>query len=608
MAAAHHGLAAIGGGLPAVLVAGSALIAFGARAGTSILPPQVGWAKRAAAGVTVALGVLEASARILGAAGRFRASALLFLLLGLAVLALFAPRRRWAREPEPPPVGDRRVVWLAAAACAVVGGVAVGLALVAARLLPVWAWDAVGYHFPFVNFLVQSGSASAVPARLAYLGTYPHNAEYLFAVLRAFLSDDRWLDACQIPFAILGAGATALIARRWDASAPAALGAGAAWLAAPAVFLQMPCGYVDVCVAAFLLLAVFWILEAPEPPAIVLAGISLGLLLGSKPSAPVPAAILCGWWIWRSAPRVRWLVPGLAAAALLGLPDFLRTYARFGNPWWPIALDLGPVHLPGPATRAELLAAGAHAARLSGPLWWRVIRSWSALRAPAAFDMRFGGLGAATVLFGFPGAFWALRSRPSAAIALLAGAAGPDPATPRFVLALPALCLALAAAAGSRVRPAVLAGLLGGVAVLGAFDLAYSAPALTGDGPPLRSYLHMTDEQRLRALGPDGSPGRWIDLRRSLAPGESIAFDRHFDLSYLLWRRDLGDRVLFVPDTSSVAGVQQTIAAEHVRFLIAGDRSPGGMLARGRGYRLLFTCTAEPCAVYDTSSPPSPSR
>jgi len=384
--------------------------------------------RRMLAATTLVLGLLELSSRSLAAMGRFRATWLLAVLGIAAVTAELILRRRRAtgRSGRTP---DHNPCWLAATPAIIVGAVAVVLALFAARELPVWAWDAVGYHLPFVNYLVQSGSSAAVPGGLPYVGTYPHGAEMLHAVLRLALPDDTWLDAAQVPFGVIGAAATVGIARCWGAPPAGALVAGAAWLSIPAVFLQLPSGYVDVCMASFLLLSVYWILDAPSPVAISLAGISLGLLLASKPSAPLPVALLGGWLGVRSATRRLWLAASLTIVAVLGLPDYLTNLSRFGNPWWPISLHLGPLHLPGRVTRAELLAAGAHAPRITGSLWSRVLRSWSALRAPPSFDMRIGGLGAATVLLGVPGTLWRLPARPAAMVALLASLAGPDPAS-----------------------------------------------------------------------------------------------------------------------------------------------------------------------------------
>jgi hypothetical protein len=567
-----------------------------------------GRAARTVASTTCALALGVGAARTLAAFGHLRLAQLL-TALGAVAVAAFLDRRRGAARPPGMGVGSLlRSLDVSTALVLVVAGAAVVVAAAAARLLPIWAWDAAGYHLPFVNLVVQSGSAATVPDGLTYVSAYPHNAEYLFALLRLGLPDDTWLDGAQILFGVVGAGVTAAMAKRWGATAPTALAAGALWLTLPAVFLQMPTGYIDVCVAAFFLLAAYWVAAAPTPAGIVMAGLALGLLLGSKPSAPAPVACLSVILTIRAlrARQGRWLLAAFGALAVLGAPDYVANIRRFHNPVWPIAVDLGPIHWPGRASVADLLAAGAAAPRLTGPLWSRVLRSWTSLRAPAAFDMRFGGLGSAVVLVAFPAIAWSARRVPRLAwLVMLASLAAPDPATARFILAFPALCLAVAASGASSLPPWLTRIALAACAALSALDLRYAAPALTGDGPSLTQLASMTDEQRLRAVGPDGPPGPWIDLRRALRPGEAIAFDRTFDLSYLLWRRHLENAVVFVPDEASRADVERLLTNENVRFLVAGGGSAAEAVAKapGRNHRRLFACRAEPCAVYELATP-----
>src|SRR5262249_5973137 len=154
----------------------------------------------------------------------------------------------------------------------------------AAAVLPVWQWDSLGYHLPFVNYALQAGSFEGVPEELPYLGTYPHGVEFLFAGFRLVLPDDRFIDLGQIPLGLVGAGPTAAIARRLGAPRSLAAPAGALWLALPAVFLQLPTNYVDVASAAYLLVAVYFVLAPPEPRALLLGGAAVGLFLGSKPT------------------------------------------------------------------------------------------------------------------------------------------------------------------------------------------------------------------------------------------------------------------------------------------------------------------------------------
>lgn len=604
-------------------------------------------AVRAMAAATIALGLAVATARLLLVLGWFYLplvwAVAVVSALGVTVLVTRRTRRTSLPAPTSPPAPTGatatppmapttppapptpsvppaplwRRLWARPDAVALlplaVAAVAVGLALTAAAYLPIWAWDAVGYHLPFVNYVVQARSAGGVPYDMPYVSSYPHNADFLFALVRLGLPDDTWIDGVQIPLGLIGAGAIAALAHRWGARPGPALAAGALWLAIPGVFLQLPSGYVDVCVATFLLLVIYWVLAPPSRATLLLTGVALGLYLGSKPSAPLPALLLLALAVvraWRGAagrPGIRTAAMGMAAVTFaLGAPEYVVNLGRFGNPVWPIQVDVGPIHLPGRRTLAHLLAAGAHAPRVEGPTWWRIVQSWTSFRAIPAFDMRVGGFGTVAVLFGIPGALFAIRRVPRAAWgALVASLLGPDPAVARFILAFPALCLALAAVTASRLRGPFLVATVAVATVLAALDVRHAAPALAGEGPPLSSYPAMSPEERLRAVGPVGRPDRWIDLRRSLPPGEAFAFDDSFDLSYLLWRRHLENRVVFVSASLSVEQVEALLIRERVRVLIAEPESPAGaaVMHRPSCYRRLFACPAQPCFVYEVQSP-----
>ena len=344
------------------------------------------------------------------------------LLAAFGCLALIAELTATARGR--PAVRAQAALEAAAALPLALGTLAVSLALVTAVGLPIWQWDSLGYHLPFVAYALQAGSLSGVPWALPYIGSYPHGVELWDLGARALLSDDRFLDAAQLPLCLCGAVAIAGLSRLAKASASAAVAAGALWLCLPAVFLQLPSVYVDVASAAFFLLAMFWIASAVSAQAAVLAGLALGLFLNSKPSSPA-AVLLLGlafavraWRSDRSSLRrsalrrsslrrstLRPSVLTLLAAALvlaLGAESYVTNAVAHGNPLWPVRFDLGPVHLNCQDSLANLLASGAAAPHLLGSLPSRLLRSWTALEPLPAFDMRIGGFGPLFLLFALP--------------------------------------------------------------------------------------------------------------------------------------------------------------------------------------------------------------
>jgi len=135
-----------------------------------------------------------------------------------------------------------------------------------------------------------------------------------------------------------------------------------AMLAVPLVQIHLSISYVDLPANAGLALALLvalrlWALpEPPRWPDIALASIALAFAAGGKLQlTPVAFAV----WIAivaMTVHRLRWPVPRALAAAvalllagvLLILPQAMSNAATHGNPFFPVALKLGPWALPGP--------------------------------------------------------------------------------------------------------------------------------------------------------------------------------------------------------------------------------------------------------------------
>jgi hypothetical protein len=527
---------------------------------------------RAVAGVLLAFATAIAGVRILAC---FHADAPWPLVLSLATVAAVLARvgRRWRFEWPTDPVDTAAIPPL------VVAFAGIAVVVVAARWLPVWQWDSLGYHLPFVHFTLAAGGVFGIPHDLEYVGTYPHDVELFFVALRACLPDDRLIDLGQVPFGIGGAIVTAALARRWNASRSAALVAGASWLVVPAVYLQMPTDYVDVATAVFLLVAIYFVLAPPTTRSLLLAGVALGLFVGSKPSAPVPAAILFGLMALRAhrtAPG-RAVVLSSVLVVLFGGESYLANLWFHDNPIWPVRVDVGPIHLPGVHPLSELLAAGAAAPHLVGPLPWRFVRSLFALTSAPSFDMRVGGFGP-LFLLALPLAIATLVRRRSVAACVALGATlvSPDPAIARYVLAFPALILAAAMPWLDRVAPRGRKVIGLGVGVLAGLELVYALPGLTGEGPTLWSYARMTDDERAVAVGADGPPSAIDAARRRVGKGETFAFDENMDLSDMAWNDAQSYRVVVLPRDLGGDALESLLVRESVRVMAVGDEAPAG--------------------------------
>ncbi len=593
------------------------------RLGTLVFPAGRG-SDRALGGAVLVVALVLSSVRILGSAHWLTGPALLgtWIAAALALAVLTRPARSLVPVRE---LATRATAPLLAAAF-----VALVAASLAAFWLPVWQWDALGYHLPYVNFVLVAHGLDGVPDDMPYVSTYPHNVESLIIALRALLPDDRLVDLAQIPFGLLGAVAIAGIARRCGAARPPALAAGAAWVVAPAVFLQMPTDYVDVASAALFLSAVYFVLSASGAPgapdgsvglvastssasrsatrrALVLGGLALGLYLGTKPNAPLSAAVVAILLLWvglRARERGAALVALLLVA--IGSETFVLNALRFGNPVWPVEVHIGPFVLHGKTSMQHLLDSGAAAPHLHGWLPWRVLRSWTALTSPPVFDMRIGGFGVLVLAAMPPALVTLLRRSGPVPRRLMWGAIGasviaPDPAVARYVLGLPALLLAFAAArAGavpSRWRPWV--GALAGALALS--QIVYAWPGLTGEGPPLGAYARMSDAERARAVGADGPPTPFMEARSRVGPGETFAFDQSLELPYLAWERDLRYRAVWIPDTLRTGrAVEDFLESENVRVVAVAEDSPVALWLGQNTARFpkLFQCKSAPCSVF----------
>jgi hypothetical protein len=560
---------------------------------------SVPFGERLLGGMLLTLATVAVGVRVLGAAGVLTTAVVIGADLIVTANVLVAVRIRGLKMwPRRWPVSLSTLPVLGVAAFAL------GVVTLAAYFLPVWQWDALGYHLPYVNFALQRGTFADIPVDVAYVSTYPHVVEHVFIAWRALIPDDRLVELAHLPFGLLGATAVGVIAYRQGARA-SAVAAGAVWLTLPAVFLQLPTNYVDVASAALLLTAIAFVLSSVDSTRVMLSAIALGMFLGSKPSAPLAAVLVFSALAvaaWRSG--LRTIAIAAVVVLLLGGESYLTNFVRQGNPVWPVRIDLGPIHLPGRFPMSDLLASGAAAPRTQGSLAMRVFDSWTTIwPAVPAFDMRVGGLGV-LILVALPFALISVIRQRSVVVALVfvATLATPDPAVARYVLAFAGLVLAFAVPTidHPRVGKFVHASALVLVALGAAHNVYVAYPGLIGEGPPLRAYVDMSDYERRRAVGADGVPTPFLDAVARVGPGEIAVFDETAYLPYLAWPPDLSRDAVRIPDDATAEEADRLVHADDVRLLIVGDDTVAGSVVWRDPARFIriFECKSSTCAVY----------
>ena len=491
-----------------------------------------------------------------------------------------------------------------------VGAAALAISLLAAYLLPVFAWDALGYHLPLVHDALQTGTMRTVPTGVEFINAYPRAVETYFIAWRALLPDDTLVDAAQAPFGLAAVIAAAAFATR-DGVRP---GRAVAWalclLAVPAVALQIACNYVDVAVAAWVLLAAWFLTGELDRARISLAAVAIAMFLASKPSSP-PGVLALGIVLLfraRHACYGRWALLALASAFVLGGERYLLNLAEHGNPVWPVVVPIGPWRLPGFVEARELLNGGVPEPYLHYGWLRRLATSWTALPHAYCFDMRIGGFGPLVAYGLLPGAMVAALLRRSrrawtwVAVVAAATLSTPGAFWVRYVLAIPAVLLALVAVVTESAPARLRLAADGALAVLAAWGLALALPGYTDQGPSLRAVLASPPAGREVAASVDGAEGAWRDARSLVGAGEAFGYDATFWLPGLLWRPDGRGRVAYLPgDLSAPADTLRWIDRERVRVIVLGAPEDGNspvVRAYPARFQRRFRCPVGACTVY----------
>ncbi|MDO8282525.1 MAG: hypothetical protein Q7U10_07875 [Thermodesulfovibrionia bacterium] len=176
-------------------------------------------------------------------------------------------------------------------------------------LFPSYTWDALWYHLPIVGHILQSGAIIENPANFmidTFINIFPKNMELIFLWNVIFLKSDVITDLSQLPFTLIGVITTYSIATKLKINERYALYSSFLFFFTPIIIMQSTTNYIDIAVSVLLLVTINFLLyenhdfhikllnierQPDRKIPILMAGISAGILLGSKGSGPLFAIL-----------------------------------------------------------------------------------------------------------------------------------------------------------------------------------------------------------------------------------------------------------------------------------------------------------------------------
>jgi hypothetical protein len=256
--------------------------------------------------------------------------------------------RRWLSRPPPGrnPARARGGEALLVVLC----GTLLLAQLARALVMPPIAWDSLTYHLTIPAMWVQHGGywQWSAPDAFGDYSRFPGNGELFGAFLLLPFHGDLLVNLFGLPFLLLAGAAVQALATELGASRRTAGLAAALWMFSPPAFAYVTTQYVDLPMAAETLGGWLFVVRFLRTRAVadaVLAGAAFGLAVGTKHLALVPAAIagllgVCLLLRFRGrVARGIWL--GMLAAAVVGVPWYLRNWIETGNPVYPFPVALG---------------------------------------------------------------------------------------------------------------------------------------------------------------------------------------------------------------------------------------------------------------------------
>ena len=180
-------------------------------------------------------------------------------------------------------------------------------------LFPSYSWDALYYHLPIVGQIMQSGAIqeNPIPSFIQqYMNIFSKNINLFFLWNVIFLKSDIIVDLSQLFFALAGVIAIYSAAVKLKIRENHALYSALLFFFTPVLILQSTTNYVDAAVSMLFIIALSFLISKESGPTpasklpLLLSGLTTGILLGSKPTAPVFIAVIIGALLIRESIKV----------------------------------------------------------------------------------------------------------------------------------------------------------------------------------------------------------------------------------------------------------------------------------------------------------------
>ncbi len=215
--------------------------------------------------------------------------------------------------------------------------------LTAAYFLPLRGIDDLFYHLPPIFNYIQTHEISLLPLDIRQHFAFPQNAELLFMWPLCFSPDITMLDAVNVLFVLVSIVVVHAMLRSAQIRENHAQFISLLYAMSPVVIMQAGSNYIDVPVALFLLLGIYYTVRySQEPQALYAccAAAAIGIASGMKYSAFFLALPLQAIMLWKMlSGHKRHLRLYLPLVIMLCCWWYIRNFAVMGNPFYPMNIS-----------------------------------------------------------------------------------------------------------------------------------------------------------------------------------------------------------------------------------------------------------------------------